>query len=105
MPIACSSAATVCASKRRRKASPLDRVQSLMERSHPSSGRSATPADINRNARPTSFGTGGRHQSECPADIIGIRTYAVHGDKNGRCEAAKNEPATLGAFGWLDHPL
>src|SRR4051795_2814931 len=75
MPIACSSAATVCASKRRRKASPLDRVQSLMERSHPSSGRSATPADINRNGRPTSFGTGGRHQSECPADIIGIRNH------------------------------
>src|SRR5215218_10248394 len=44
-----------------------------MERSHPSSGRTATPADINRNGRPTSFGTGGRHQSECPADIIGIR--------------------------------
>src|SRR3954453_3933292 len=46
-----------------------------MERSHPSSGRSATPADINRNGRPTSFGTGGRHQSECPADIIGIRIH------------------------------
>jgi hypothetical protein len=27
-----------------------------MERSHPSSGRSATPADINRNGRPTSIG-------------------------------------------------
>jgi len=53
-----------------------------MERSHPSSGRSATPADINRNGRPTSIGTGGRHQSECPADIIGIRTlrhsFATH---------------------------
>jgi hypothetical protein len=45
-----------------------------MERSHPSSGRSATPADINRNGRPTSIGTGGRHQSECPADIIRIHT-------------------------------
>jgi hypothetical protein len=45
-----------------------------MERSHQPSGRSATPADINRNGRPTSIGTGGRHQSECPADIIGIRT-------------------------------
>jgi glutathione S-transferase-like protein len=44
-----------------------------MERSHPPSGRSATPADINRNGRPTSIGTGARHQSECPADIIGIR--------------------------------
>ena len=44
-----------------------------MERSQLSSGRSATPADINRNGRPTSIGTGGRHQSECPADIIGIR--------------------------------
>ena len=40
------------------------------------SGRSATPADINRNSRPTSIGMGGRHQSECPADIIGIRTVA-----------------------------
>jgi hypothetical protein len=45
-----------------------------MERSHPSSGRSATPADINRNGRPTSIGTGGRHHSECPAGIIGIRS-------------------------------
>ena len=72
MPIACSSAATACASKRRRKPSPLDRVQLLMERSHPSSGRFATPAAIIRNGRPTSFGIGGRHQSECPADIIGI---------------------------------
>jgi len=44
-----------------------------MERSHPSSGRFATPAAIIRNGRPTSFGIGGRHQSECPADIIGIR--------------------------------
>ena len=51
-------------------------MQPLVERSHPSSGRSATPADINRNGRPTSIGTGGRHQSECPADIVGIRTPA-----------------------------
>ncbi len=36
------------------------------------SGRSAAPADILRNGRSTSIGTGGRHQSECPADIIGI---------------------------------
>ena len=35
------------------------------------------PADINRNGRPTSIGTGGRLQSECPADIIGIRSRAV----------------------------
>ena len=76
MPIACSSAVTVCASRRRRKPSPLDRAQPLMERSHPSSGRSATPADISRNGRPTSIGTGGRHQSECPADIIGIRSQS-----------------------------
>ena len=48
-----------------------------MERSHPSSGRSATPADINRNGRPTSIGTGGRLQSECPADIIGIRSERI----------------------------
>ena len=36
-------------------------------------GVPATPADINRNGRPTSIGTSGRHQSECPADIIGMR--------------------------------
>src|SRR5436305_5237858 len=60
-----------------------------MERSHPISGPSATPADINRNGRPTSIGTGGRHQSECPADIIGIRsqlreaTFAGMGGKEG----------------------
>ena len=39
----------------------------------PNLGRPTTPADFNRNDRPTSIGTGGRHQSECPADIIGIR--------------------------------
>jgi len=49
-------------------------MQPVMERSHPTSGRPATPADINRNGRPTSIGTSGRHQSECPADIIGMRT-------------------------------
>jgi hypothetical protein len=48
-------------------------MQPVMEKSPPTSGRSATPADINRNGRPTSIGTGGRHQSECPADIIGMR--------------------------------
>src|SRR5713226_9254480 len=64
-PIACSSRATVCASKRRRKSLPLDPTQRVMERSHQPSGRSATPADFNRNGRPTSIGTGGRHQSEC----------------------------------------
>ena len=48
-------------------------MQPVMERSHPTSGRPATPADINRNGRPTSIGTSGRHQSECPADIIGMR--------------------------------
>jgi hypothetical protein len=73
-PTACSSAATACASRTGQKPPTLDPVQLPMERSHPSSGRSATPADINRNGRPTSIGTGGRHQSECPADIIGIRT-------------------------------
>lgn len=62
-----------CASKRRPTASPLDPAKLIMERSHTSSGRSATPAGFNRNGRPTSIGTGGRLQSECPADIIGIR--------------------------------
>jgi hypothetical protein len=46
-----------------------------MHRSHSSSGRPATPADFNRNSRPTSIVMGGRLQSECPADIIGIRNH------------------------------
>src|SRR6516162_1550495 len=65
----CNSLVTVCASKTGPKPSPLDPMQPVMERSHPTSGRPATPADINRNGRPTSIGTSGRHQSECPADI------------------------------------
>ena len=44
-------------------------------------GGSATPADIVRNGRPTSIGTGGRHQSECPADIIGIRRRVPNGSQ------------------------
>src|SRR5215469_720690 len=72
----CNSLVTVCASKTSPKPSPLDPMQPVMERSHPTSGRSATPADINRNGRPTSIGTSGRHQSECPADIIGMRIEA-----------------------------
>jgi hypothetical protein len=55
-----------------------------MERSHPTSGRSATAADINRNGRPTSIGTSGRHQSECPADIIGMRNMAHAAGMNVR---------------------
>src|SRR5712691_1763388 len=61
-PIASSSAATVCASKRRQKSPPLDPTQPFMERSHQPSGRSATPADINRNGWPTSIGMPGRHR-------------------------------------------
>jgi hypothetical protein len=65
-----------------------------MERSHPSSGRSATPADINRNGRPTSIGTGGRHQSECPADIIRIRTVVFFDDHivAHRCRSVRGRP-------------
>jgi 2-phosphosulfolactate phosphatase len=37
-----------------------------------------TPADINRNRRPTSIATGGRHQSESPADFIGIRIERLY---------------------------
>jgi hypothetical protein len=60
-----------------------------MERSHPPSGRSATPADINRNGRPTSIGIGGRHQSECPADIIGIRMLLDRHGADAPIEAAR----------------
>ena len=55
---------------------PLDQTHPLMHRSHPSSGRPATPADINWSGRPTSIGMGGRLQSECPADITGIRNVS-----------------------------
>src|SRR5215468_5709466 len=82
----CNSLVTVCASKTSPKPSPLDPMQPVMERSHPTSGRSATPADINRNGRPTSIGTSGRHQSECPADIIGMRKIIVPAPN-------KNQPA------------
>jgi hypothetical protein len=46
-----------------------------------SNGRKSWPLSIRQ---PTSIGMGGRLQSECPADIIGIRTHApdvgsIHG--------------------------
>ena len=44
----------------------------------------ATPADFNRNSRPTSIGMGGRLQSECPADIIGIRNNRDWRDREAR---------------------
>jgi hypothetical protein len=40
---------------------PFCASSTVMERSTPTSGRSATPADINRNGRPTSIGMPGRH--------------------------------------------
>jgi len=62
-PIACSSRGDSLRSRRRPKRRRLTRRNGLWERSHPPSGRSATPA--------TSIGTaadfdrnGGRHQSE-----------------------------------------
>jgi hypothetical protein len=70
--------------QRTRKRSPLDPRQPLVERSIPSSGRSANPADINRNGRPTSIGTGGRHQSGCPAGI-GRNTQCICAPSCGRC--------------------
>src|SRR6516162_8231487 len=87
----CNSLVTICASKTGPKPSPLDPMQPVMERSHPTSGRPATPADINRNGRPTSIGTSGRHQSECPADIIGMRTAL-----EAPVEAVHNEVFNVG---------
>jgi hypothetical protein len=53
---------------------PLDPTQRVMKNiTANQQGGPPPPADINRNGRPTSIGMGGRHQSECPADIIGIR--------------------------------
>src|SRR5215472_2917199 len=46
-------------------------IQSILK--HGLDRRPPHPADINRNGRPSSIGTSGRHQSECPADIIGMR--------------------------------
>jgi hypothetical protein len=39
----------------------------------PASLRSDKPAEINRSRRPQSIGIAGRNQTECPAEIIGIR--------------------------------
>src|SRR3954471_8235902 len=61
MPIACSSAATACASRRRRKPSLLDRGNRLW-RDHIRPAGAPPP-------RPTSFGTAGRLRSEQVADI------------------------------------
>jgi hypothetical protein len=90
----CNSLAIACASKTGPKPSPLDRIERFMERLQPTNGRSATPADINRKGRPTSIGTGGRHQSECPADIIGIRIQTVREKFTCRsCEKITQPPA------------
>src|SRR3954467_7065496 len=84
MPIACSSAATACASRRRRKPSLLDRGNRLW-RDHIRPAGAPPP-------RPTSFGTAGRLRSEQVADInrnarptssesalvLGIRKVRVH---------------------------
>src|SRR3954447_9623354 len=61
MPIACSSAATACASRRRRKPSLLYRGNRLW-RDHIRPAGAPPP-------RPTSFGTAGRLRSEQVADI------------------------------------
>jgi hypothetical protein len=61
MRTASNSLVTVYASNRLRKPSPPDPMQPVMQRSPPTSGRSAT--------RPTSIGTAGRLRSEQVADI------------------------------------
>ena len=65
MPIASSSGATVCASKGAENCRRLTRPCPLW-RDHVRPAGDPPP-------RPTSIGTGGRHQSECPADFVGIR--------------------------------
>src|SRR6516164_9423043 len=96
----CNSLVTVCASKTGPKPSPLDPMQPVMERSHPTSGRPATPADINRNGRPTSIGTSGRHQSECPADIIGMRSDRTL----ATCNTVFNNASHFGGFPYVPTP-
>ena len=87
-PTACNSAAIPCAAAGRQARRRLTDRTAYGE-IKPSSGHSATPADINRNGRPTSIGMGGRHQSESPADIIGIRNQlALELGKNAEREAA-----------------
>ena len=52
---------------------PID-TQRVMEKiTADQQGAPPPPADFNRNGRPTSIAMGGRHQLECPADIVGIR--------------------------------
>jgi hypothetical protein len=59
-PIASSCVANRSAKRRLRRTSWLDQVAIRMERSTQPTGH-ATPADIERNGRPTSIGMGGRH--------------------------------------------
>ena len=68
-PIASSSKATACASKRRRKSPSLDPTQRAMEEittdqratRHPGRHQSERPADFDRNRWPTSIGMPGRY--------------------------------------------
>ena len=59
---ASSSVVNRCDEKRLRRQRWLDPAAPNMARSVLPTG-SATPADINRNGRPTSIGTGGRHRA------------------------------------------
>jgi hypothetical protein len=58
MLIGCNCASTACASRRPSASPPLDHYNGLWRDHRQSSGRSTTPAEINRNGRPTWIGTG-----------------------------------------------
>jgi hypothetical protein len=89
--IASRSVATACASKRRRK-SPLDLIQSVVEKSQPTSGRCTTPADFNQNRWPTSIGMPGRHRRNLH---FGDRAILTNDLSNCR-----NQEIIITAFPW-----
>jgi hypothetical protein len=53
---------------------PIDTQRVMKKITADQQGGLPPPADSNRNGRPTSIGMGGRHQLECPADIVGTRS-------------------------------
>ena len=79
MPIASTYAVNHCAEKKLRRTPWLDPGTIEMERSSQPTA-SATPADIDRNGRPTSIGTGGRLQAGITGRLRrNAQTYTLMG--------------------------
>ena len=75
----------------------LDRMQPLMRRLHPSSGRPATPTDINRNGWPASIRMPGRHHRNTHLDGVDIILQHKSAAPDGRSalwSASADRPAS-----------